>query len=172
VRSASARAGADPRRQAERRVEVCPARRRARARRGRDLGRGRHHGHRGNPDRRLRAAALPAHLAASRRLDDGTAIVIRPIHPEDDAIERAFISGLSSDTRYNRLLGARKLTPERFGAYAHRLRTGNGFVAVTGQGAQLRLLGVARYVRDADAAAEFGVVVADAWQRKGLAPCC
>ncbi len=111
----------------------------------------------------------PAHLVASRRLADGTAIVIRPIQPEDDAIERAFISGLSSDTRYNRLLGARKLTPEEIRRltridYAQEM----AFVAVTGQGAQLRLLGVARYVRDADAAAEFAVVVADAWQRKGL----
>jgi acetyltransferase len=111
----------------------------------------------------------PAHLVASRRLADGTAIVIRPIQPEDDAIERAFIRGLSSDTRYNRLLGARKLTPEEIRRltridYAQEM----AFVAVTGQGAPLRLLGDARYVRDADAAAEFAVVVADAWQRNGI----
>jgi len=111
----------------------------------------------------------PAHLVASRRLADGTAIVLRPIQPEDDAIERAFIGGLSSDTRYNRLLGARKLTPEEIRRltridYAQEM----AFVAVTGQGAQVRLLGVARYVRDAGAAAEFAVVVADAWQRKGI----
>src|SRR5512133_1490110 len=111
----------------------------------------------------------PAQLVAFRRLADGTAIVIRPIHPEDDAIERAFISGLSSATRYHRLLGARKLTPEEIRRltridYEQKM----AFVAVAGQGAQLRLLGVARYARDADAAAEFAVVVADAWQRKGI----
>ena len=48
----------------------------------------------------------PAHLVESRRLPGGTDIVIRPIRPEDDAIERAFINGLSRDTGYNRLLSA------------------------------------------------------------------
>jgi acetyltransferase len=103
-------------------------------------------------------------------LPDGTAIVIRPIHPEDDAIERAFINSLSSDTRYNRLLSARKLTPDEI---RHLTRIDYdremAFIAVTVNGAQARLLGVARYVRDADATgAEFGIVVADAWQRKGV----
>jgi len=111
----------------------------------------------------------PAHLVLCRRLADGTPIVVRPIQPEDDAIETAFIGGLSSDTRYNRLLGARKLTPEEIRRltridYAQEM----AYVAVTGQAEQVRLLGVARYVRDADAAAEFALVVADAWQRRGV----
>lgn len=112
----------------------------------------------------------PGHLLAFRRLPDGTNIIIRPIHPEDDAIERAFICGLSSDTRYNRLLGARKLTPEEI---RHLTRIDYeremAFIAVTATGGQARLLGVVRYVRGADAGgAEFAIVVADAWQRKGI----
>lgn len=111
----------------------------------------------------------PAHRVAFRRLPDGTNIIIRPIRPEDDAIERAFISGLSRDTGYNRLLSGRKLTPDEI---RHLTRIDYeremAFVAVTVIGGQARLLGVARYVRDADASgAEFAIVVADGCQRKG-----
>jgi RimJ/RimL family protein N-acetyltransferase len=113
----------------------------------------------------------PAHLVAAWRLHDGANIVIRPIRPEDDAIESAFISALSRDTGYNRLLSGRKLTPEEI---RHLTRIDYeqemAFIAVIADGGQSRLLGVARYVRDAGATgAEFAVVVADAWQRKGIA---
>ena len=60
-----------------------------------------------------RGSAAPhctAHLHAFSRLVDGTDIVIRPVHPGDDALERAFIAGLSRDSRYNRLLSGRSLT--------------------------------------------------------------
>ena len=112
----------------------------------------------------------PAHLTLSRRLSDGTAILIRPIHQDDDALEREFISGLSADSRYNRLLSSRKLTPEEL---RHLTRIDYGrdmaFVAVAANGGQAQLLGVARYVRDAGGGgAEFALVVADAWQRKGI----
>ncbi len=112
----------------------------------------------------------PAHLTVSWRLPDGTAIVIRPIHPGDDAIEREFIGRLSSDSRYNRLLSGRKLTPEEL---RHLTRIDYeremAFVAVAANGGQAQLLGVARYVRDAaGGGAEFALVVADAWQRKGV----
>ncbi len=120
---------------------------------------------------RTRAPArYPAHLAGSRRLPDGTDIVIRPIHPDDDVIERAFIGGLSGDSRYNRLLGARKLTPEEIRQltridYDREM----AYIAVIGDGVQACLLGVARYVRDSDGTgAEFALVVADAWQHKGI----
>jgi len=112
----------------------------------------------------------PAHLVEFRRLPEGTNIVIRPIHPEDDAIEREFINGLSRDTGYNRLLSARKLTPDEI---RHLTRIDYeqvmAFIAVTVDGGQARPLGVGRYVRDADASgAEFAIVVANAWQHKGV----
>jgi acetyltransferase len=112
----------------------------------------------------------PAHLVAYRRLPDGTQIVIRPIRPEDDAIERAFIGGLSPDSGYNRLLSGRRLTPDEI---RHLTRIDYqremAFVAATVDGGQVRLLGVARYVRDADGSgAEFALVVADAWQHRGV----
>jgi acetyltransferase len=112
----------------------------------------------------------PAHLLALARLPDGTSIVIRPIRADDDALEREFIGGLSSATRYNRLLSGRKLTPDEI---RHLTRIDYqremAFIALTADGRRERILGVARYVRDADAGgAEFALVVADAWQRKGV----
>lgn len=115
-------------------------------------------------------AHYPAHLREFGRVADGTHIILRPIHPDDDALERAFISGLSRDSRYNRLLGARKLTPEEIRQLTRiDYEREMAFVAVTADSGQARLLGVARYVRDAHASsAEFALVVADVWQRKGV----
>lgn len=115
-------------------------------------------------------ALYPAHLRERARLADGTDILLRPIHPDDDALERAFISGLSRDSRYNRLLGARKLTPEEVRQLTRiDYEREMAFVAVSASGGQACLLGVARYVRDAHAGgAEFAVVVADVWQCKGV----
>ena len=110
----------------------------------------------------------PAHLVAFRHLSDGTNVIIRPIHPDDDAIEMEFIRGLSRDSAYNRLLSGRKLTPDEI---LHLTRIDYeremAYIAIIVDRGQARLLGVARYVRDADGA-EFAIVVADAWQRRGV----
>ena len=112
----------------------------------------------------------PAHLIQSQRLPDGTRIVIRPIHADDDAMERAFINGLSDDSRYNRLLSARKLTPEEIRQLTRiDYEREMAFIALSAGAGRPVQLGVARYVRDAaGAGAEFAIVVADAWQRKGV----
>ena len=111
----------------------------------------------------------PAHLVAFRHLPDGTHVVLRPIRPQDDAIELAFIGSLSSATRYNRLISGRRLTPEEIRRLTRiDYEREMAFVAVTADAGQARLLGVARYVMDsAGAGAEFAIVVADAWQHKG-----
>jgi acetyltransferase len=116
------------------------------------------------------APRYPGHLVALRRLSDGTDVIVRPILPEDDAIEREFIGGLSRDTGYNRLLSGRRLTPDEI---RHLTRIDYerevAFIAITVDRGQRRLLGVARYVRDAGSnGAEFAIVVADAWQHKGV----
>jgi len=112
----------------------------------------------------------PAQLLTPARLPDGTSVLVRPIRADDDALEREFIDRLSSETRYNRLLSGRRLTPEEILHLTHiDYEREMAFVAVTAEGAQARMLGVARYVRDADGrGAEFALVVADDWQRKGL----
>lgn len=78
--------------------------------------------------------------------------------------------GLSAETRYNRLLGgAIAITPE----YIERLVTvdysRDMALGATAMLDEETLIGVARYVRDKEGdAAEFAIVIADAWQGRGI----
>jgi acetyltransferase len=101
----------------------------------------------------------------------GQAVTLRPLRREDLDIEHAFVSGLSPETRHNRLLGgAIHITKE----YIERLTTVDlsrdmALAATLMLEDREVLIGVARYVRDADASGcEFAIVIADAWQARGI----
>ena len=97
-------------------------------------------------------------------------MTLRPLRPDDREIEHAFVSGLSPQTRSNRLLGGTiAVTPE----YIERLVSvdfsRDMALAATTMLEGETLLGVARYVLDKDnESAEFAIVVADAWQGRGI----
>ena len=113
----------------------------------------------------------PAHLEKRVTLRDGSAVRIRPIRKTDTAIEQEFVRALSSESRYFRFMDAlRELSPQML---AHFTRVDYdrhlALIAVTGEEGRETLVGVARYVAGADdSQAEFAVVVADAWQHRGL----
>jgi acetyltransferase len=101
----------------------------------------------------------------------GYPISIRPLRPDDFDIERDFILGLSLATRNSRLLGgARPVTDD----YVARLTRVNyprelALAATAMVAGEETLLGVARYALEPDGAGcEFALVVADAWQGRGL----
>jgi acetyltransferase len=120
----------------------------------------------------------PAQLVQVRRFADGTPWVARPIRPEDAESLQAFIRGLSERSRYMRFVSMmRELTPRMLARYtqvdydrevalvattelpnpAHR---GHRHDAV---------IGLAHYLRNPDGrGAEYALVVADAWQGRGL----
>ncbi|MDQ3189570.1 MAG: GNAT family N-acetyltransferase [Pseudomonadota bacterium] len=106
-------------------------------------------------------------------LRDGTRMCVRRIVPEDAVMEMAFITGLSPESRYRRFFSTMPhVTPEMVKRFtqiddAHEM----ALVAIHDEGKQTEaIVGVARYVREADASsAEFAVVVADEWQARGLA---
>lgn len=86
-------------------------------------------------------------------------------------IETAFVTGLSPETRTNRLLGgAIRITRE----YIEKLirvdyARDMALAATVMLGNQETLIGVARYVRDDDGrGCEFAIVLADAWQGRGI----
>jgi len=125
--------------------------------------------HTPSPSRRV---PYPAHLVAHAALRDGTRVTVRPIRRSDLALERAFVFGLTPQTRYQRLLSGRKLLPGELRRltdidYAHEL----ALVAIASVEGREQMLGVARYVRD-DAheagSAEFALVVGDRSQGQGL----
>jgi len=100
----------------------------------------------------------------------GTSVTLRALRPEDRDIEAAFVSGLSPDSRYNRLLGgAITITHEYIERLVNVDYSRDMALAATAMLGAETLIGVARYVLDADdESAEFAIVVADAWQGRGI----
>ena len=116
-------------------------------------------------------SAFPDDLTESFEPVIGTAVTLRPLRPEDRDIESAFVHGLSAETRHNRLLGgAIAITRE----YIERLVNVDysrdmALAATTMLEDKETLIGVTRYVLDKNKpSAEFAIVVADAWQGRGI----
>lgn len=115
----------------------------------------------------------PSRLACARTLFDGRKVVIRPIRADDDLLERNFLrSGVSGESRYLRFhkwVGAPSdklihfLTDVDYDRHM-------AFVCVYDEGNEAELCGEARYVINPDGkSCEFGVMIADAWRKSGIA---
>ena len=114
----------------------------------------------------------PSHLAAHYQTDDGLNVTIRPIRPEDADMEQEFVLGLSAESRYFRFMNTiRELSQGQLTRltqidYDREM----AFVATIQRDAREFEVGVARYATNPDGeSCEFAIVVADAWQGKGLA---
>lgn len=104
-------------------------------------------------------------------LRDGTNVTIRPIGPEDTEREQAFVRGLSPESRYFRFMTTlRELSPEMLDRFTHPNPAREiALVALVDEGGQPKQIGVARCVVNAQReGCEFAIVVADAYQGKGL----
>jgi acetyltransferase len=118
----------------------------------------------------------PTHLIEDWALSDGTPVRIRPIRAEDYASHARFVGGLSLQTGYARLFSPRKPQPDELKRmtdidYARELAL---VATVASPGQEEEEIGVARFVREPEGehelpTAAFAVVIADAWQRRGLA---
>ena len=112
----------------------------------------------------------PAHLARTWRLPSGESFSLRAVRHDDGVLEEGFVRALSRESRYQRMLGAIKITPEWIERMTHIDYRGHMAFAVTTMkdGAE-QFVGVGRYVVDvAKAGAEVALVIADAWQGRGL----
>ncbi len=119
----------------------------------------------------MQARTYPTHLVLNWSLPDGTRIVIRPIRPEDRKIEREFVHNLSEEAKYFRFFSALNELTERMLThftevdYDHEMAL---IAAITENGLEVEI-GVARYVINPDdKSCEFAIVVADAWQHRGI----
>ena len=98
-------------------------------------------------------------------------MALRPLQREDIDIEAAFLTGLSPESRHNRLLGGMIQITR---AYLEQLTSVDfsrdmALAAVLMLDGREILIGVARYVLEADGrACEFALVIADAWQGRGI----
>ncbi len=114
----------------------------------------------------------PRELERSIRLPDGVTVTIRPIRPEDREIEQAFVQGLSPQSRYFRFLDTlTQLSPQMLQHFTQiDYEQHMALIALTAaESACAKEIGVTRYVVTVpDEACEFAIVVADAWQGRGL----
>ena len=109
----------------------------------------------------------PIELEEEARLGDGTRLRFRPMRPEDVALEQSFFDSLSERSRYQRFMQHLPTLPAHMLARFTQLDYDRelALVAVRDQA----FLAVGRYAPNADGeTAEFALVVADAWQRKGI----
>jgi RimJ/RimL family protein N-acetyltransferase len=118
------------------------------------------------------AAPQTAEPIAWFDLADGLRIGLRPVHPEDREQLLEGFAALSPESRYHRFLApVPRLTP-RHAAYLTDLDQVNHFAWGAGipEDDDLRGIGVARYVREAEgsASAEIAVAITDAYQGRGL----
>ena len=114
----------------------------------------------------------PVEMVADVALADGRHLHVRPIRPEDAEMERAFVNGLSEETRFFRFFyRLHELTPAMLARFTQiDYDREVALVAVDEAGAVPAIVGVARYVMSLDQeSAEFAVVVADAWHGRGVA---
>ena len=119
----------------------------------------------------------PPELEGKLELRDGSTVTVRPIRPEDAALETRFIDGLSGQSRYQRFLNQMAhLPPQLLDRFTH-IDYGREMALVALAPGDAEFIGVARYAPNAggDSAgfalantAEFALTVADAWQGRGL----
>ncbi len=99
------------------------------------------------------------------------AIRIRPIRPSDLELERRFVYGLSARSRYLRLLSSRPLQPGELERWTNiDPQREIALIALADDGSGDEEVGVARCVVEdaAEGRWDFAIVIADAWQRRGL----
>jgi len=113
----------------------------------------------------------PIEMVADAVLRDGTRLHLRPIRPEDAELERAFVDGLSEQTRYFRFFyHLHQLSPAMLARFTQvDYDRELALVAIDETGGAPAIVGVARYTKNPDReSAEFAVVVADAWHGRGV----
>lgn len=113
----------------------------------------------------------PVELEASLRLRSGELLKLRPIRPEDADLERAFVAGMSEESRYRRFMQhLPALTPQMLARFTQvDYDRELALIALAGDAPAEAIVAVARYVGNPDhESAEFAIAVADAWHGRGL----
>ena len=117
----------------------------------------------------------PTTLIDRVQLRDGRSVTIRPVLPQDTALQRAFVAALAPATRYRRFHGTVNELPEATLSYMTEVdyESHMALLATTidSEGREIQV-GEARWVRreppDSTDVAEFALAVADDWQQAGL----
>jgi len=121
-------------------------------------------------------AEYPAQLVRERQLVDGRCVIIRPIRHGDEPAELDFLRGLSNESLHARFMKWIQSPSEKLAHYFSDVdyERHMAFVCAVksdeGGAARERLVGEAHYFANPGGeSCEFGVVVADAWRKSGIA---
>ena len=123
------------------------------------------------PYSHLAVRPYPTTLASRLKLADGADVCVRPIRPEDAGLERDFIAALSSETMRRRFLGSMRALDAAMLARFTQIDYDRemALIALAGTDAGEHEVAVCRYFTLPDGAScEYAIVIADAWQRRGL----
>lgn len=102
-------------------------------------------------------------------LRDGTSLTLRPAQEGDAPGVRAFVDGLSKESRYFRFLSGARVTDKTIGSLAAQPRQDGVALLLTAPvGEGEAVVGSAQYVVADGRVAEFAVVVGDDFQGQGL----
>jgi acetyltransferase len=115
--------------------------------------------------------SYPAHLSRTWTMASGESLRVRPVRHDDGQLEEAFVSSLSLESRYQRMLsGGVKVTAEWIDSMTHiDYHRHMAFAVTTVSYGDEQFVGVGRYVVDAATpSADIAIVLADAWQGQGL----
>jgi acetyltransferase len=114
----------------------------------------------------------PPDFEYSWELDDGTAVTIRTMRPDDAQIEQDFVRSLSPRSKTLRFFSPiEELSATALEKFTHTdFPNEMALVATVDQNGIEHEVGVARYAPGTcDGQVEFAVVVSDDWQGKGIA---
>ncbi len=114
----------------------------------------------------------PAQPGIVRRLIGSTWVTVRPIGPDDVALEAEFIRSLSDETRYQRFMATLREAPSaKLRALTQVDQQRDLALAATViRDRREQIVGAARYGVDAaGTGCEFAIALADAWHGSGLA---
>ena len=114
----------------------------------------------------------PSRIRTFDGSQDGTQVTFRVMRPEDADIEQALVRGLSKATRRLRFFSAlNELPPSLLHPFTHPdYPASYALIATIEQSGVEQIISVARYnTTQQDGVVEFAIVVADKWQRFGVA---
>jgi len=123
------------------------------------------------PYSHLVVTPYPEEYTYDFKLKDGRDVVIRPIKPEDEPMEREMFSNFSRQTQYYRFFGyIGDVTHEMLIRYTQiDYDREIALIAEIEEDGKKKMAGVVRLVADSNnESAEFAIVVADPWQGLGL----
>lgn len=124
---------------------------------------------------RFRIHRYPTSLIDRVQLADGRRATVRPVLPQDAALQQAFVQALSPAARYRRFHGPVNVLPESTLRYmtevdyvAHMALIATTIDDLKGEIQVAEARWVRRAPEDGDDVADFALVVDDRWQRAGL----